>query len=470
MTFDAASTDSKGADVVSYDWDFGDGETGRGAIVTHTYEETGLYDVTLTVTTEFGESNTFTLEDLIDVNRTIWHVDVGEAIYYSAPAIGADGTIYVATGILIHTSTGSVHAINPDGTERWSAPLDNHWGSPDGTIRAENNGSSPAIGPDGSVYVVDHRNVIYAFDPATGERRWTNREYESDNTWAVGQKTPAIGPDGTLYICVDWLLLALDPDDGHEIWQQTLRGNNWCGTSAVVDADGIIYVASNDYFYAFEPDGTPHWPQPYIAPLIAEKSYSSPSIGADGTIYFGSEVADGRGFLYALNPDGTLKWRYEVPGRRAVRASPAIGSDGTIYVTTKAYYSAEGAEPAWCIALDPNGTVKWTFEIPPTSPTIAADSYTSPAIGADGSIYFAAENGFIYALDRDGNELWTENFRSTINWSSPMIMNDGTLYIGGAQPDDYEGRLVAVRTESPGLDNGPWPKFRGNARNTGRAR
>ncbi len=51
--------------------------------------------------------------------------------------------------------------------------------------------------------------------------------------------------------------------------------------------------------------------------------WSSPAIGADGTIYFGY---DG---LYALNSDGSLKWRYltgcEVP------SSPAIRDEGTIY-------------------------------------------------------------------------------------------------------------------------------------------
>jgi hypothetical protein len=50
-----------------------------------------------------------------------------------------------------------------------------------------------------------------------------------------------------------------------------------------------------------------------------------------------------------------------------------------------------------------------------------------------------------------------------------MLLDDGTLYIGGNRGDG-QGRLVAIRTESLGLDDGPWPKFRGNARNTGRAR
>jgi outer membrane protein assembly factor BamB len=53
---------------------------------------------------------------------------------------------------------------------------------------------------------------------------------------------------------------------------------------------------------------------------------SHPTIGADGTIYVGS--LDNK--LYAINPDGSLKWSYTTG--HDVRSSPAIGADGTVYV------------------------------------------------------------------------------------------------------------------------------------------
>lgn len=473
VAFDGTRSAAFDGTIVSYDWSFGDGSTASGPLVTHEFQDPGLYTVTLTVTNNAGASNTVVFDDLIDANRTLWRYDVEKPIYYSAPAVGLDGTIYVSTGIVIHTNVGRVHAVNPDGTVRWVADLDENSPPPNGTVRAENNGSSPAIGVDGTVFVVDHRNAIYAFDPATGARRWTNNDYESERIWGVGQKTPAIAADGTLYICIDHALYALHPDDGRELWKRDLRGGNFCATSAVVDRDGVVYIASNDWFYAFEADGTPHWPAPFELGQIQEKSLSSPAIGADGVLYFGAEKAGLvlEGFVYAVNPDGTLRWRYAVPGQRHVRASPAIGSDGTIYITTKAWYDpANGAQPALAFAMNPEGTVKWTYEIPPTNELVPADSYTSPAIGADGTIYFAAENGFIFALDPEGELLWRENFHNTINWSSPFLVDDGTLYVGGNRGDNWGGRLVAVRTRSMGLDAGPWPKFRGNAANTGRAR
>lgn len=475
VTFDGTSSDSPGSTLVAWSWDFGDGNTGSGSTVTHDYAEVGEYTVSLTVRNARGTEHQVTFANLIDVHRTIWRYDVDKPIYYSAPAVGADGTIYFSTGILIHTSMGRVHAVYPDGTTRWMVDLNDDSPPPDGVPRAVNNGASPAIGHDGTIFVVDHRNVVYAFDSAYGERRWTNDSFESDTPWPVGQKTPAIGGDGTLYVCAghngENTLYALNPVDGQEIWRyEGLRIGNVCATSAVVGAGGVVYVASNDWFYAFNSDGTLHWPEPFALAQVSEKTFSSPTIDGDGVIYFGAEsaVPNPHGVVYAVNPDGTLRWRYVVPGERFVRASPAIGPDGRIYVTTRAYVNSEGAaQPAWCIAFEPDGSVAWIFEIPTISETIPADSYTSPAIGADGVVYFAAETGYIYALNSDGSLRWQERFGNTINWSSPAIMPDGTLYIGGNRGNDWGGRLVAVQTESFGYALSPWPKFRRDHANSG---
>ena len=73
--------------------------------------------------------------------------------------------------------------------------------------------------------------------------------------------------------------------------------------------------------------------------------------------------------LYAINPNGTQKWAFTTGGW--VYSSPAIGADGTIYV---------GSDDHKLYAVNPNGTQKWAFNT-----GIAVDS--SPAIGADGTIY-----------------------------------------------------------------------------------
>jgi PKD repeat protein len=41
-------------EIVAYEWDFGDGQTGEGENTTHLYDETGTYNLTLTVTDDDG--------------------------------------------------------------------------------------------------------------------------------------------------------------------------------------------------------------------------------------------------------------------------------------------------------------------------------------------------------------------------------------------------------------------------------
>ena len=49
VSFDASASSALGGAIVSYDWDFGDGQTGSGKLIDHTFAGAGTYAVTLTV-------------------------------------------------------------------------------------------------------------------------------------------------------------------------------------------------------------------------------------------------------------------------------------------------------------------------------------------------------------------------------------------------------------------------------------
>ncbi|MEO0080493.1 MAG: PQQ-binding-like beta-propeller repeat protein, partial [candidate division WOR-3 bacterium] len=51
------------------------------------------------------------------------------------------------------------------------------------------------------------------------------------------------------------------------------------------------------------------------------------------------------GYLYAIKPDGKLRWRYRTEG--PIYSSPAIGSDGTAYFgSNDGYlYAVQGSAP-----------------------------------------------------------------------------------------------------------------------------
>lgn len=56
ITFDGRSSTDANGEIVSYTWDFGDGETGSGPVVSHVYSSLGTFTVTLTVEDDEGST------------------------------------------------------------------------------------------------------------------------------------------------------------------------------------------------------------------------------------------------------------------------------------------------------------------------------------------------------------------------------------------------------------------------------
>ncbi|MGS2720614.1 family 16 glycosylhydrolase [Paraglaciecola aestuariivivens] len=55
--FDGSTSSDADGNIVSHQWDFGDGNTGSGAVINHSYAVDGVYQVTLTVTDDLSAQN-----------------------------------------------------------------------------------------------------------------------------------------------------------------------------------------------------------------------------------------------------------------------------------------------------------------------------------------------------------------------------------------------------------------------------
>ena len=223
----------------------------------------------------------------------------------NAPAISADGTLYVSNW------DGVLHAIGPDGKMKWTY----HAGD---RIFA----NSPSVGADGTIYLTS-RNGIHAVS-AVGQRKW-----QFGGVMVMGdlKGTPAIGADGTVYFA------GYTGEGKGKLWAVTQRGKKTWGidigdvesSSPAIGADGTIYVGVGTSLVAVDAEGKEKWRF-----RARDEIMSSPAVGDDGIIYIGSVDRS----LYAVHPDGTKSWSFETDG--AILASPAVADGGAIYIVSSA--------------------------------------------------------------------------------------------------------------------------------------
>ena len=89
---------STGQDITSYQWNFGDNQTGTGQNVNHTYAQPGTYQVTLTVQANGGCSDqitrTVTVNSLPTANFTATNVCQGDPTQFNSTSTGGQITGY----------------------------------------------------------------------------------------------------------------------------------------------------------------------------------------------------------------------------------------------------------------------------------------------------------------------------------------------------------------------------------------
>jgi outer membrane protein assembly factor BamB len=346
----------------------------------------------------------------------------------SHPALGSDGTIYIG-------SNKGLQAISPDGKLLWETTLGGV-GTPvvseDGTLYLDIQhglmfgvskdgtlvwrpgygligfGAPPALGANTTLYFLNNVSDIYAFQPKVSEEKYWSLETfrpgmlgtpnvlpgSAESDGMVRHGAPLVTSNGSIILPRQNFLDSVSSGGSRE-WELELSSGH-LGQGALA-SDGTIYVGDDrSTLFAIDSSGSKKWQFDASGSVIG-----SPVIDAEGTVY----LTDGNA-VFAIDPDGTVKWRYAFKDRTHFLTSPALAADGTIYV---------GGEFA-LVALKPDGSLKWNLRI--YSPN------SSASIAPDGTIYFACGYSWLCAVEDSGSPLmqsaWPKQFHDVANSSNAL--------------------------------------------------
>jgi outer membrane protein assembly factor BamB len=329
-------------------------------------------------------------------------INKGDHTAAKASAVRSPGGDLVVPG-----DDGTVYAVRPDGQIRWAAATHPSAYGVHGT---------PTVAND-TVYVGAYDGAMYAFDLATGRRRWRTELGD-----AIGS-SPAYH-QGRLYVGVEFLspsdgsLFALDAD-GRVLEERPDPDDHPHSTPAVDPEAGHVVMGSNDgRCYGWEyPSLVPAWSHDTGAPI------KGPVAVHDGGAVFGSWSNE---ILRLDLATGEEVWRYRADND--VMSGPAIDTDaGVVYV---------GSHDRRLHAIDfETGERRWRFD---TGGWITG----CPTVTAE-SVLVGSYDGRCYAVDpATGAERWSVRFPGWIT-CAPLPVGDA-VYVTERATDDTAGGLYRL--------------------------
>lgn len=371
----------------------------------------------------------------------------GASVAWTAPLSWSGGRLSLAEDGTLYHLLDTLTAYRPDGTVRWQQ------GDVSGAP-----GSQPVVAADGTI-LAWHGMRLFAVNPG-GDVRWQRLVHRLQSDAAE----LAVSESGLVVAAGRFGLLALDLEGEHlwSVWDEPFTG-------VALGADNTVYATTRTsrQLQCFAPDGQLRWTAPGAG--VFERGLS-----LDGT---GALLAPGNDSrLRWFNPLGELTAELALAGDpgEAVFSLAGLGVPQVrsgLYPDWLALLDAGGvlqtnvsldcgaltaaADGTWLtsararlVALESNGAIRWSYDLPPNFPTLSP-TLLSPT----GRIYFAV-GATLYALDSDlrpaptGWSTTRANHRRTGQWLLPPPR---ARFNGIARLPD--GRLELQILAPPGTTN-----------------
>lgn len=225
-----------------------------------------------------------------------------------------------------------------------------------------------------SIYIGGDWHGLYSLD-SDGNLRWTTDVGECHSGHAIGKTNTVV-----YYHDVGFGLREVQLANGNVNWVHSDVFVGSYGTGVSIASDGTIYYGSSGYFFAVNPDGSEKW-------NYSVNGYvgSNNAIGSNGNIWFVDRLNPS--VVIVVKPDGTLVWEYTLSywggGAGWAATGLALDSDDIVYV---------GCYDNRLYAINPDGTLRWTY-------MTGGDVNSGIAFSPDESvIYFGSDDGYLYAI------------------------------------------------------------------------
>lgn len=258
---------------------------------------------------------------------------INESIQTNPMIIPQTGEIILGT-----VTYGTLYCLSPDGNVNW-------------TYDAGESITQPAaIDTCGNIYIASESKLTAL--TSDGTFRW---EYFSQH----GNITSPISVNryGNIYFGTEFNKLICLKSFGTEVFISDLYG--FVRGEPTIDTNGTIYMTSCSHplnkskLEAFQSDGSKKWEM-----IFNEPNPTAAIIGDSNYIYIRTMNFWGGGFgrLYKIDKlTHTVIWSYYFSGTSGSSSTPTVASDGTVY------FSTEGNSNGFIYAMNPNGSVKWQF-------------------------------------------------------------------------------------------------------------
>ena len=263
------------------------------------------------------------------------------------------------------------------------------------------------------VYVPCLSGELVCLERATGNKLWAYKTVENvaPNTFAPGFKSsPTVTADAIYLGDEDGVLHAINRQSGKGLWKFTTGAEIF--SSAAIYEEKIIFGSYDNFLYGLNMDGSLAW-----------------KYGTQGYVHCAPAVADGVTFIAGCDEHlrtidvKSGEQRHELKLETYLIASPAIVGD-FLYVGT---YASEVVAVNW-----KTQTVAWRYrskhgEYPFHSSAAVTEKY----------VVIGGRDKYIHGIDREtGKGVWTFPTRNRVD-SSPAVVGD-RVFVGSNDGNLYE--------------------------------